>query len=85
MMTSPFSFNTTPQIVFAPHSAERLGAIAATRLGAAVLVITDPELRRLGLCDPAIADLQTNDCTVTVFDAVEADPSRETLMKAVAT
>ena len=34
----------------------------------------DPGLRRLGLCDPAIASLQAADVAATVFDAVEADP-----------
>lgn len=83
-MTTPFTFNTTPQIVFAPGSAARLGTIAAARLGASVLLITDPGLRRLGLCDPAIANLQATGSAVTVFDAVEADPSLATLMAATA-
>ena len=83
-MIPPFSFHTTPQIVFAPGAAAQLGAIAAGRLGAAVLVVTDPGLRRLGLCDPAIASLEAMGCAITVFDAVEADPSLHTLTQAVA-
>jgi len=82
-MTAPFAFNTTPQIVFAPGSAARLGTIAAPVTGASVLLITDPGLRRLGLCDPAIGGLLTAGVTVQVFDAVEADPSLATLMQAV--
>ena len=80
---SPFAFNTTPSIVFDPGSSGRLGQVAGRRLGARVLLITDPGLRRLGLCDPAIASLEKEGIAVTVFDAVEADPSRATLMKAV--
>ena len=80
---TPFTFNTTPSIVFEPGSARRLGGIAGRKLGASALFITDPGLRRLGLCDAAIVSLKEAGITVTVFDAVEADPSRATLEKAV--
>src|SRR5690606_11459119 len=80
---TPFIFNTTPSVVFEPGAARRLGAIAGARLGASVLFVTDPGLTQLGLCDPAIASLEAAGVVVTVFDAVEADPSLATLMKAV--
>jgi alcohol dehydrogenase class IV len=80
---TPFTFNTTASVVFEAGAARRLGAIAGPRLGRAVLFVTDPGLRRLGLCDPAIASLEAAGIAVTVFSEVEADPSRATLMKAV--
>jgi alcohol dehydrogenase class IV len=80
---SPFIFNTTPSVVFEPGAAKRLREIAGGRLGGNVLVVTDPGLRRLGLCDPALASLDASGIAVTVFDAVEADPSRATLENAV--
>lgn len=80
---TPFTFNTTPSLIFEPGAARRFGAIAGKRLGPSVLFVTDPGLRRLGLCDAAIASLEEQGAKVTVFDAVEADPSRATLMKAV--
>lgn len=80
---TPFTFNTTASIVFEPGASRRLSAVAGSRLGGPVLFVTDPGLARLGLCDPAIASLQAEGIAVTVFDAVEADPSRATLMKAV--
>ena len=83
----PFTFNTTPAIVFEPGAAARLGAVIGQRLGQrfgkTVLFVTDPGLKNLGLCDPAIASLEAAGIAVTVFDQVEADPSRATLMKAV--
>ena len=88
MNTSPihaFVFNTTPSIVFEAGSASRIGAIAGKRLGPSVLFVTDPGLRKLGLCDRAGASLEAEGVKVTMFDAVEADPSRATLMKAVET
>jgi len=80
---TPFSFHTTPSILFEPGCAARMGKLAAPRLGTSALLVTDPGLRRLGLVDGAIASLQAEGVAVTVFDAVEADPSRATLMKAV--
>ena len=79
----PFVFNTTKSVVFENGAAQRLAELAGKLLGQNCLVVTDPGLRKLGLCDPAIEALQKSGHDVTVFDAVEADPSRETLMKAV--
>ena len=80
---TPFTFNTTPSIVFEYGAGARLGAIASTCLGGRVLFVTDPGLRQLGLCDPALHSLEAAGAEVFVFDAVEADPSRATLMDAV--
>ncbi|MEO3386646.1 iron-containing alcohol dehydrogenase [Mesorhizobium sp. CAU 1741] len=78
-----FTFNTTPSLVFEAGAARRLGAIAGKRLGRSVLFVTDPGLKTLGLCDPAVVSLQSEGISVAMFDAVEADPSQATLMKAV--
>lgn len=80
-----FTFNTAASIVFEPGAATRLGALTGKLLGPRVLFVTDSGLRRLGLCDPAIAALEAAGVEVTVFDSVEADPSRATLMEAVKT
>ena len=79
-----FTFNTTSSIVFEPGAARRLGTVTR-RLGPSVLFVTDPGLRKLGLCDAALASLSDIGATVTVFDAVEADPSLATVMMAVET
>lgn len=80
---SGFTFNTTPSIVFAPGAAAALPG-HARRLGARILFVTDPGLRRLGLCDPALTALAAAGIAVTLFDTVEADPSLETLKATVA-
>lgn len=82
---NPFIFNTTASIIFENGSARKLGSILKGRLGARVLFVTDPGLRGLGLCDPAMASLKDAGIAVTVFDQVEADPSLATLMKSVET
>ncbi|MCB1384190.1 MAG: iron-containing alcohol dehydrogenase [Notoacmeibacter sp.] len=79
---TPFAFNTTKSIVFENGAAARLAEKAGALLGSRVLVVTDPGLRKLGLCDAAIASLEAAGHAVTVFDKVEADPSRATLVAA---
>ncbi|MBC7311881.1 MAG: iron-containing alcohol dehydrogenase [Rhizobium sp.] len=78
-----FQFNTTPQVIFRPRAANEIGALARLKCGARPLLVTDPGLRRIGLCDPALHSLAEAGLGVTVFDAVEADPSLATVMAAV--
>lgn len=82
-MIDAFSFHTTAALRFEPGAAARLSEIAGPRLGRRVLFVTDPGVRGLGLADAALASLRAR-TEVTVFDAVEADPSLATLMVAVA-
>ncbi|WP_425417720.1 iron-containing alcohol dehydrogenase [Oricola indica] len=79
----PFIFNTTKSLVFRPGAAAELAQIAGSLVGGTCLFVTDPGLRGLGLCDPAIASLEKAGIKVTIFDRVEADPSLSTLMDAV--
>lgn len=80
---NPFAFHTPHAIVFRPGASADLATVAGSLLGARVLLVTDPGIRKLGLCNPAEEALQSGGATVTVFDSVEADPSHATLMKAV--
>lgn len=80
---NPFIFSTTASIVFEAGASRRLAEIAGRKLGKNVLFVTDPGLRRLSLCDPALTSLREAGHDVAVFDRVEADPSLATLMKAV--
>jgi alcohol dehydrogenase class IV len=81
-MFASFGFHTTPAIRFEPGGAARFGALAGARLGRRVLLVTDRGLVGLGLAAPVIEALRQG-AEVVVFDAVEADPSRATLMAAV--
>ncbi|QIE47295.1 iron-containing alcohol dehydrogenase [Pseudohalocynthiibacter aestuariivivens] len=80
----PFIFNTTKSLIFRSGASAELAEIAGSTLGTDVLFITDPGLRKLGLCNGALASLEAAGITVTVFDQVEADPSRATLEAATA-
>ncbi len=81
---TPFQFHTTKGLVVEAGAAARLAGIAAGVLAGPVLLITDPGIVRLGLHRAALEDLQRAGLAVTVFSEVEADPSRKTLMAAVA-
>ena len=73
---TPFTFNPGPRLVSGEGSATRL----AEHLPAGpCLFVTDRDVVALGLTDACRASLSE----VVLFDAVEADPSKETLLAAV--
>ncbi|TDK32317.1 iron-containing alcohol dehydrogenase [Rhizobium deserti] len=78
-----FIFNTTPALVFKAGAARELASHIGKLLGPSVLFVTDPGLQKLGLCEPALASLLASGASVETFAEVEADPSLETLMRAV--
>ena len=80
---SPFAFNTSPGIRFGDGIASDLAQVCGKLLGQKVLFITDSGLTNLGLTKNPLASLETAGIAVIVFDAVEADPSRATVMAAV--
>jgi alcohol dehydrogenase class IV len=79
-----FAFHTTKSLIFRAGASAELVDIAGSLLGANVLFVTDPGLRKLGLCDDALASLEAAGIVVTLFDQVEADPSRATVEAACA-
>lgn len=78
-----FAFHTTRSIVLQTGAAAAMDRHAGALLGPRILLITDPGLRRLGLCDPAVAALRAAGHEVEIFDSVEPDPSVATVMEAV--
>lgn len=81
---TPFQFHTTKSLVVEAGAAARLATIGAGVLTSPVLLVTDPGIVGLGLHRAALEDLRRAGLEVIVFAEVEADPSRETLLKAVA-
>ena len=74
----PFTFNHGPKLLSGPAQAE---ALAEKLPPGPCLLVTDAELVRLGLID-AYHDAISAGHELTTFDAVEADPSKETLLAA---
>jgi alcohol dehydrogenase class IV len=74
----PFTFNPGPRLLAGPDQAQ---ALADKLPPGPCLFVTDRDLVRLGLtdaCHQAIAATRE----LVIFDAVEADPSKETLLAA---
>jgi alcohol dehydrogenase class IV len=74
----PFTFNPGPRLLSGPEQAQ---ALAEKLPPGPCLLVTDKDLVRLGLTD-AYRDAIGATRQLIVFDAVEADPSKETLLAA---
>ncbi|MBB4040650.1 alcohol dehydrogenase class IV [Microvirga flocculans] len=81
---SPFTFSTTPSLVFGSGSIARLGEIVAQRLGPRVALVTDAGLVKAGLVAPALHSLEEAGIAVDVFDSVVADPPEDVVLAAIA-
>ena len=75
----PFSFSYGPRVIATATGAAELSGLLPD---GPVLCVTDDRLIELGLVDPWIGELAKSR-PVTVFSAVEADPSKATLIAAV--
>jgi alcohol dehydrogenase class IV len=81
---NPFEFNTTARIVFGDGSIDRIGTLAAMRLGSRVLVVTDPGIISAGLFAPVRDSLSREGVAVAVFSDVSADPTESIVQAATA-
>ena len=82
MTLNNFQFNTTPGLRFGSGEAKTSCKEIFNKLGSRILFITDKGLMSLGLTKPTIQELKTMG-EVEVFDGVEADPSKKTLLTAI--
>ncbi len=74
-------FNYGPRLVSGSGSSARVGELLPP---GPCLFVTDARVRALGLPDRALASMSDAGIEPVVFDAVEADPSRATVMAAAA-
>ena len=77
-----FQFNTSQALRFGEGSSVNSCNEIINQLGSNIFFITDKGLMSLGLTKPTIVELEKNS-KVKIFDKVEADPSRNTLLKAI--
>ncbi len=78
---TPFTFATTPKIVFAAGAAAAIAEHTAF-LGKQIMLVTDRGLIEAGLIAPAIGDLEAAGATVTTYCDVVADPARDLVIAA---
>jgi alcohol dehydrogenase class IV len=76
----PFTFNPGPSLISGNGSAVQLAELLP--LGPC-LFVTDKDVLSLGLTDACKAALEEGGREIVLFDQVEADPSKETLLAAV--
>jgi hypothetical protein len=76
----PFTFHPGPRLIAGAGKSE---AIADLLPEGPVLFVTDAQLLELSLVDSCLQALEASGRPVTIFDQVEADPSRRTLEAAV--
>ena len=76
----PFTFHPGPRLIAGEALHDRLAELLPD---GPCLLVTDPGVRGLGLADPFCRALSESGRPVIVFDRVEADPSKETLLAAV--
>src|SRR5690349_3724683 len=77
----PFTFHPGPRLIAGHGLHERLPELLPEGPS---LFVTDAGVRGLGLADNFITALEGSGRRVTVFDRVEADPSKDTLLAATA-
>jgi len=79
---SDFNFNTTPGIIFGKGVSTSSSDKIIDKLGDNIFLITDADLIKIGLNKSIINEL-SKFSSVEVFDDVESDPSKKTLIKAL--
>ena len=77
-----FQFNTTPGLRYGSGQAKDSCKEISNKLGQSILFITDKGLMSLGLTEQTLKELKKIS-SVEIFDDVEADPSKKTLLKAI--
>ena len=77
-----FNFNTTPGIIFGKGTSVSSFDRIIDKLGDNIFVITDADLTKIGLNKPIINQISKSS-NLEVFDDVESDPSKKTLIKAL--
>ena len=76
-----FNFQSTASLIFGNEESVNSTDQIKTLLGKNIFIITDKGLTELGLLEPAIKKIKIHS-NVKIFDDVESDPSKSTLLKA---
>ena len=76
-----FNFHSTASLIFGNETAVNSSDQILNLLGKNIFVITDEGLTELGLYDKTIKKLQSYS-NINIFNKVESDPSKTTLLKA---
>ena len=68
-----FHFQLSTAIVFGTGSINKLGE-ESVKLGHKAMIVTDPNIERIGLLDKVVGDLKKKNIDVVIFDKVQCNP-----------
>ncbi|MDP2873396.1 MAG: iron-containing alcohol dehydrogenase [Bacillota bacterium] len=72
-----YVFEMPTKIMFGSGSVAQVG-VEAAKLGTKAIIVTYPDIRRIGLLDEVISNLRQHDVRSVVFDKVEPNPRAST-------
>jgi len=81
-MATATTIDIPTRIVFGVGTIAQLGK-EAKQLGKKAIIVTYPDIRKVGLLDRIIADLKANGVGAVVFDGVEPNPRSSTIDRGV--
>jgi len=81
---TPFTFETTPQVIAGPGKTAEIGGLLAARGVRRVFLVTDGGVRGAGLTAAAEAGIAAAGLSVAIWEDVLADPPEERVLAAVA-
>ena len=76
-----FNFYSTAGLIFGNETSLNSCSQIIDTLGKNIFVVSDRGLTELGLIEPTIKKLKKN-CNIKIFNGVESDPSKKTLLNA---
>ena len=76
-----FNFYSTAGLIFGNETSLNSCSQIIDTLGKNIFVVSDRGLTELGLIEPTIKKLKKN-CNIKIFNDVESDPSKKTLLNA---
>ena len=76
-----FNFYSTSGLIFGNETSLNSCSQIIDTLGKNIFVVSDRGLTELGLIEPTIKKLKKN-CNIKIFNDVESDPSKKTLLNA---
>ncbi|KZX76390.1 alcohol dehydrogenase [Oleiphilus sp. HI0009] len=78
-----FTFSTSQHIRCGNGLTDNLGELCVEHGYNHVMIVTDFDIKRLGLLDKAIASFEQNKISYTLFSEVEPDPAEEVVLRAI--
>lgn len=81
-MVNAFTFSTCQHITCEQGASARLGEICKEGGYKSALIVTDGDIRRLGLLDAALGELESSSIEADVFSGVVADPAESIVLTA---